>query len=229
MRRATRLGPGRPALLLAAVAFALGADLWAHTLPISFVTLVPEADYLHLELTINPFELSFFSEIDRNHNGRLESTELAAAEASITRKLLGALALEVDGRRLEAEVAGINADPESHHFALRAHYPADTRNVPLRLTSTLAAETSGSHLTQVTYRLGERTQAARLDTQSSRVTFEPFNGPGPGSDLRGAPVARRAHPPSLLLLALAGAGIILGLAAVMRLRAGPLSPRDKTL
>ena len=31
--------------------------------------MVPDADYVHLELTFNPFELTFFSELDRNRAG----------------------------------------------------------------------------------------------------------------------------------------------------------------
>ena len=44
----------------------------AHTLPISTLTLVPDENYLHLELILNPFELTFFSELDANHDGRFD-------------------------------------------------------------------------------------------------------------------------------------------------------------
>ena len=35
---------------------ALAGRAGAHTLPISYLSVVPDADYLHLELLLNPFE-----------------------------------------------------------------------------------------------------------------------------------------------------------------------------
>ena len=49
----------------------------AHTLPISYLRLVPEADYLHLELIFNPFELALMSEVDDNKDAELDLGELA--------------------------------------------------------------------------------------------------------------------------------------------------------
>ena len=55
---------------------ALGAG--AHTLPISYLHFIPDADYLHLELVFNPFELTFMSEVDENKDGELSPAELQA-------------------------------------------------------------------------------------------------------------------------------------------------------
>ena len=60
------------AVLLSALAAA------AHTLPVSYLRLVPEADYLHLELVFNPFELSFVAEVDDNKDNELDPGELQA-------------------------------------------------------------------------------------------------------------------------------------------------------
>ena len=50
----------------------------AHTLPVSCLRLVPEADYLHLELAFNLFELSFVTEVDDNKGNELDPGELEA-------------------------------------------------------------------------------------------------------------------------------------------------------
>ena len=50
----------------------------AHTLPVSCLRLVPEADYLHLELVFNPFELSFVAEVDDNKDNELDPGKLEA-------------------------------------------------------------------------------------------------------------------------------------------------------
>jgi hypothetical protein len=145
----------------------------AHTLPISFLQVVPDADYLHLELSLNPFELSFFSELDANKDGRLDPSELAGQQALVARRILDCLKVRVGGKPAEAEVSGITPDVDSHHFTLRAQYPVDARSVSLEIESSLGTITSGSHLTQVTYLLAGRRQLAQLDMQSAKVTFEP--------------------------------------------------------
>ena len=155
----------------------------AHTLPISYLILAPDSDYLHLELMLNPFELNFFSEIDRNHNHRLDPAELEASRTLVAGKLVECLRLQVGNRVVSPEVFGLIADFDTHHIRLRAHYRVDARTHALTVESTLATLTSGSHVTEVTFRRPGGTQSARLDMQSPRVTFVP-----PGGDLPTPPV-----------------------------------------
>lgn len=143
----------------------------AHTLPISYLQLVPAADHLHLELTFNPFELTFFSELDTNHDGRLDPSEWDSKQLIATERILDCLIIQVNDRPIKAAIAAISPDLDSHHATLRAHYAVDARQAALSLRSNLATLSSGSHFTQVTLRRDNGAQAARLDAHSSSVTF----------------------------------------------------------
>ncbi|MEK7675347.1 MAG: hypothetical protein AAB676_05890 [Verrucomicrobiota bacterium] len=199
-----------PASCLFGVGFAFFAA--AHTLPISYLTVVPDEEYVHLELVLNPFELSFFSEIDRNKNARLDPAEIENREANLCGRILDCLKLRVNGTLVPAEIAGFTPDLDSHHATLRAHYRVDARRLPLAIESKLAALTSGSHLTQVTCRRGERIQIARLDTQSATATFEPVaqaaSALAPSSEAR---TKVRPFKKLFLLFAPAGMGMAIGL------------------
>ena len=144
-----------------------------HTLPISFLTVVPDKEYVHVELMLNPFELNFFSELDRNRNGFLEPTELTAQEEKVASKIVDCLKVRVKGRLVAPETSGVSADFDSHHLTLRAHYRVDARRSPLTVECNLVSITSGSHFTQVTYALPGRPQFANLDQQTTSVTFVP--------------------------------------------------------
>lgn len=150
----------------------------AHTLPISTLTLVPDESYLHLELILNPFELTFFSELDANRDGRLDPGEWDGQGEKIARRILEALKLRVNNRPIVADIAGLSQSYESHHIAVRAHFAVDARRAKVSLESQLAALTSGSHVTQVNFGTGEHVRAARLDMQSNTVTFEPIGALG---------------------------------------------------
>lgn len=183
----------------------------AHTLPISYLRLVPDADYLHLELVFNPFELTFMSEVDENKDGELSLGELQAHGQTVADRVVGALKLSVVGRELHTETAGMDPDLNGHHVRLRAHYKVDARQVPLTVESDLISITSASHLTQVTYVNGTNTQKAQLDSQSRKVTFTP-----PAGRLPVPPAARPTAVVGLFLLLLAvlallvvGAGFLL--------------------
>ena len=63
----------------------------AHTLPISYLRLVPEADYLHLELIFNPFELALMAEVDDNRDAELDLGELARHGQVVADAVVGAL------------------------------------------------------------------------------------------------------------------------------------------
>ena len=181
------------------------ADGRAHTLPISYLYLVPDADYVHLELMLNPFELSFFSELDQNKNGQLEPAELEAQKENVTRQLVGSLKLKVNGKLIPAEVAALTADVDSHHLTLRAHYRVDARRSALTIESTLPRITSGSHLTQVTYMRAAKRQLAQLDMQSPTARFEAFEKADRAA-VAASPVRRGAPSvgPFFLLLAIPG-------------------------
>jgi hypothetical protein len=143
----------------------------AHTLPISYVFVVTDKDYVHLELSFNPFELASFTEFDTNKNGRLDPEELGSAQEKLTRQILDHLVLSADGKPVAAETAGIAPDADSHHATLRAHYRVDASRVALTLESTLQEITSSSHLSQVNFLRAGKPQLAQLDSQSHKVTF----------------------------------------------------------
>ncbi|MBI2925123.1 MAG: hypothetical protein HYY24_05390 [Verrucomicrobia bacterium] len=199
---------------LNALAFVWGLVSWfaasatAHTLPISYLTVVPDADYLHLEVTFNPFELTFFSELDRNRNGRLDTAEWEAQQAQITQRLVECLKLRVDDKLIAVETAGLTPDVDSHHATLRAHYRVDARRAPVSLESTLVTLTSGSHFSQVTFGREGRTQTARLDQQSSRVTFAPLeSSPAAGVTRDTGGAFKSVGLPSLLLVGAVALGL----------------------
>src|SRR6516162_1953817 len=107
--------PGWARTVLSGMLLAVAVTpLCAHTLPISYLYLVVGTNYLHLELTFNPFELNFFSELDTNKNGRLEPAELEGKQERVTTRILECLQVYVDGKLVKAEVAGLMPDIDSH-------------------------------------------------------------------------------------------------------------------
>ncbi len=165
-----------PYLRLIAVTLALwssGARVEGHTLPISYLFVVTDMDYVHVELSFNPFELAGFSEIDTNRNGRLDPAEVRSQGDKLTRLLLEHLTVTVDGNRMTAETAGISPEADSHHAVLRAHYRVKAHGRSVSLESSLQKVTSSSHLTQVNFLSGGERQLAQLDSQSGKVTFKP--------------------------------------------------------
>jgi hypothetical protein len=72
----------------------------AHTLPVCYLLLVPAADYLHLQLVFNPFELSFVAEVDENKDNELDPGELQAHGQLVTERMVGALKVSVGGREV---------------------------------------------------------------------------------------------------------------------------------
>ncbi len=152
-------------------------ELRAHTLPISFLTLVPDETHLHLELTFNPFELSFARELDLNRNGRIDPAEWQDPQARICERILAAFEIQVGDAKVNAENSGITPDLDSHHATLRAHYRVDARERRVCIRSTLNTLTSSSHLTQVTFRRGDQIERAQLDAQSTVAMFaDPTSG-----------------------------------------------------
>jgi len=209
-RLALRLGlPTTLSCLLAAVGL-LPCFALAHTLPISYLRLMPDADYLHLELIFNPFELTFMSEVDENRDAELSPAELEAHEQTVADRVAGALKLTAGGREVRPESAGMDPDLSGHHVRLRAHYRVDARRSPLTLDSSLISITSASHLTQVTYAHPEREQMAQLDSRSHTITFTPPPRPKPPA----SPRQRTVFGTFLLLLGVlalvtVGAGLLL--------------------
>jgi hypothetical protein len=156
-------------LWLALCLFAFTAH--THTLPISYLRVSAGAEYVHVELVFNPFELRFIAEVDENRDGELDAKELKKHGPNIARRLADALKFTIDGRALRAESAGMDPDMTGHHVKLRAHYPADARRSPLTLESDLAVLTSASHLVQVTFLCDGQSELAQLDSHSKKVTF----------------------------------------------------------
>ena len=150
-----------------------GLRATAHTLPISYLFIVTDADYVHLELSFNPFELATFSEFDTNKNARLDPAEVESQGDKITRLLLENLTLLVDGKEVPAETSGIAPDSDSHHATLRAHYRVKTRDTKISVESNLQKTMGSSHLTQVKCLRDGKQALAQLDSQSHKVTFEP--------------------------------------------------------
>ena len=148
-----------------------GLRATAHTLPISYVFLVSDKDYVHLELSFNPFELASFSDLDANKNGRIDPDELASSQEKLSHQILEHLVLSADGKPVAAETAGIVPDVDTHHATLRAHYRLDASQAALTLESTLQEITSSSHLSQVNFLRDGKPQLAQLDSQSHKVAF----------------------------------------------------------
>jgi hypothetical protein len=164
----------QPSLICLLGAVALTAfTARAHTLPISYLHLVPDADYLHLELVFNPFELIFMSEVDENQDNELSPAELEAHGQTVADRVTAAWKVSVGGKLLRAETSGMDPDLNGHHVRLRAHYKVDARRLPLTVESDLISIMSASHLTQVTCVNGTNTLLAQLDTQLRKVTFMP--------------------------------------------------------
>jgi hypothetical protein len=187
----------------------------AHTLPISYLQLVPAEDYLHAELLFNPFELRFMPELDDNKDAELDLKELAAHGQMLADRVAGALKLSVGGKVLRPETVGMDPDLSGHHVRMRAHYKVDARRVPLTVETELSALTSSSHLTQVTYVNGGHQQLAQLDSQSRKVTFQP---PGQGRDPMGRAGSKRGAVMGLALLAATAVLVVIGIALLWSLR-----------
>ncbi|MCX8089563.1 MAG: hypothetical protein N3I86_01295 [Verrucomicrobiae bacterium] len=145
----------------------------AHTLPISYLLLVADADYVHVELTFNPFELPQFPEADTNANRRLDPGEIEADGERLARVVLEHLTLRVGGREIAVETAGLSADPDSHHVTLRAHYRVAVGEARISLESRLPQVLGSSHLTLVRCVRGGDAAFAQLDSRSPRAAFPP--------------------------------------------------------
>jgi len=177
---------------LLAVMALLAGQARAHNLPISYLHLQADAEYVHLELIFNVFELSFLSEVDDNKNGELDPDELKAHGQALANHVISALRVIVGDKPVAAETVGMDPEMMGHHVRLRAHYKVDARRLPLTLESELNGITSSSHLIQVTYVSEGRPQLAQLDAQSRRVKFQPdasgVTQPGRRKALKTSPI-----------------------------------------
>src|SRR4030095_16310888 len=93
--------------------------------------------------------------------------------------------------------------------SVRAHFLVDARMARVSVESELTEVTGDSHITQVTFGTGERVQAAQLDRQSNRVTFEPMES----ADLPGASVGNGSADLSVAAFTMneTGVMVLLGL------------------
>jgi hypothetical protein len=159
------------AAILAGAMALFSARAAAHTLPVSHVLLVADKDYIHLELSFNPFELANFSQTDTNRNGRPDLLELPPEADRLAGRILAHLALRADGIPLAAETSGIFPDTGTHHATLRAHYRVDASRAAITLESSLQDIMGGSHLSQVSFLRAGKRELAQLDSQSRKATF----------------------------------------------------------
>jgi hypothetical protein len=172
----------------------------AHTLPISYLMLVPDGDYLHLELTLNPFDLNSAAGLDEEQQIRLNARQTGSKASGLAAQILDCLSIRANGTKIEAEVAGLTADPDSHHLTLRAHYRMDGRRANLSIESRLTSVMGVSHLTQVTCLRDGREQLAQLNGPAAIAIFRPEGvaqavpGSRTGDDVRKT-LAGTAHQP----------------------------------
>ena len=184
-------------------------------MPISYLRLVADVDYLHLELVFNPFELAFMPELDDNKDAELDPNELGAHGQVLADRVAGAFKLSAGNTALRPETTGMDPDLNGHHVRLRAHYKVDARRLPLTVETELPTLTSASHLTQVTYVNGGQPQLAQLDPHSRKVTFQPPAEPKAAGSRAGL---RRGAVLGLALLAVTALLVVIGAALVWGLR-----------
>ena len=161
----------RMSKLLAGLCLCVSRAVGAHTLPISYLLVVPGAEYLHLEFVLNPFELNGWSLLDKNEVDRVEHDEIAPAQEKLARQVLEAITVRIDGKPVAAEVAGIEPEPNSHHLTLRGQYRVDARRAKVGIESRLSSTLGMSHLTQVTLLRDGRQQLAQLTASGASAEF----------------------------------------------------------
>ena len=159
-----------PRLAFVSVVLVLAYAAHGHTLPISYLRVVPDNDYVHVELNFNPFELSSFTQMDADHDGRLNDMELERSARAVTETVVSNLHLSAGKTELIAETAGVMSSDDAHHVTLRAHYKKGGGGV-ISLRSDLPGILGSSHLTQVTFGDAPNQQWAKLEGSSPEVTF----------------------------------------------------------
>jgi hypothetical protein len=147
------------------------SQLQAHNLPISEMMLVADDEYLHMEIVVNATELTFFREMDVDRNGHVSLAETEDWGGQVSRRVVDCFDIRVDGQVVDADVAGLVPNHNTHHLTIRAHYPVDAAEASVELTSRLAAITHGAHLVQVVYRTPHDIQKARLNPSAATVLF----------------------------------------------------------
>lgn len=146
----------------------------AHDIPISELSMVPDASQVHIELRLNIFELKFASEIDNNKNRRIEKEEFEGNQKAIKQRILESLELKSDGEVVNVQASAIRLD-DSHHIIFRAHYPINAYKQSLKLVSELQSLTNQSHVTLVNFGNAEdNKQLAKLDNRLHSATFSPL-------------------------------------------------------
>lgn len=144
----------------------------AHDLPISHMRIVVAKKAMHAEIVLNSAELNFFSEIDLNKNGFLDSEELEEQGDQIAKLIFDCFSFQVAGQSVTAAVVGIVPHVGSHHLTVRAHYPVDARKAPVSMKSRLLAVTRKSHVIEVTFQRPDGRDSARLNAHDQVVLFD---------------------------------------------------------
>lgn len=181
------------ALIAATVVLATSdSRLLAHNLPISEMMLVADEEYLHMEIVLNATELTFFRELDSDRNGHVSLNEAGDRSEQVSRRVVDCFKIRVDGQVVEADVAGLVPNHNTHHLTIRAHYPTNALAASVELISRLSAITHGAHLAQVVYRTPHEIQKARLNASSGSVLF-PAPATGDSIGLETSSVERTAE------------------------------------
>ncbi len=149
----------------------------AHNFPISEMMLVADEEYLHMEIVLNATELTFFRELDRDQNGHVNLAEVADRGEQVSRRVVDCFEIRVNGQVVEAEIAGLVPNYNTHHLTIRAHYLVDATEASVEVTSQLAAITHGAHLVQLVYRTPHENHKVRLNATAASVLF-----PAPPAD-----------------------------------------------
>lgn len=134
---------------------------------VSALRLVPDKTDLFLELTLNPFELTFFPELDVNRDGRLDPGEWAGQGQKMARRIMEALKVCVNDRPRVAEIAGVSQSYETHYIFVRAHFLVDARRARVSLESQLTEVTGAPHV-HLHDGFGLRHRATGVNGRSSR-------------------------------------------------------------
>ncbi len=183
-------------------AFGGPARVWSA----SQLHLKTDARGLHLELLLNPSELAFAREVDRNGDGRIDPAEWRGRGREIGRRILNDLILCVNGQPVEPGLIGMSQSFDSPRLAVRAHYAPLPPGAILSVESRFSALAGGRRTIEVSYGQPAAEKVARLAGTLDRLTFEPTTRPGtlspPGAASRPASAAFRAN--DLAAIALLG-------------------------
>lgn len=145
----------------------------AHDIHISELRIIHDDSIIHLELTMNAFELGFLGEIDISNNGVIDWNQFSENKDIVIQKLRESLMVELNGKLLTTDKTGLTVD-DTHHLIFREHFRLTESEYTgtLKITSKLREFTSRSHITRVTFDIPEKQQNAQLEGHRNSVEFD---------------------------------------------------------